>query len=35
MGIHVGEGETAAEYRLPDPAGVADFLAWMADGRTD
>lgn len=33
VGIKVGEGETAAEYRVADVSGVVDVLEWMRSAR--
>lgn len=31
IGIHIGlDGETAADYRLADPAAVEAFLEWLS-----
>lgn len=36
LGIHVGDAdETAADYRVPDQATVADLLGWIAEERAD
>ncbi|WP_331235219.1 trehalose-phosphatase [Natronorarus salvus] len=32
LSVHVGEGETDAEHRLPDTDAVSELLDWLADG---